>query len=367
MRYEFQALFFDGVSSSPRPCTVLVKPDALLVTYGEGNLLAGDFLIDGDLLKTSELSSHGKGEVYTLRLGRVGVRSIEVRDGEFRSALNTIPAPLLPRGAREKSPGNGLVLGLLAGMLGLLLLTWFVIIPELGDAVGRSMPPELEETLSGSLVESLAARYNIDDEKTAVLYRYAAAIGIPDVEKLDFFVCESSTANAFAVIGGSIFVLKPMISELESSEEMAALLFHEYAHLKNRHTARATMRSLASYLFISLILNDSSGLVAVVLQNLDTLQRLDYSRDFEREADADAIRMLHERGLDTEGFAKLMNRLAELSEDRLEIPEILSTHPEEQARINSAAALAESLKADASAESIPLGDHQMLWQELKGE
>jgi predicted Zn-dependent protease len=227
------------------------------------------------------------------------------------------------------------------------------------------MPKEIESLVGRSLEDSLVTKYPADKEKTALLHRYAAAIGLPDAEKLRFHVVASAQVNAFAVMGGSIFVFEPMLDTVESSDEFAALLFHEYAHVKNRHTSRTTMRTLAAYLFLSVIINDTSGIVAALMQNLETLQSLDYSRDFEREADAEAVLMLAERGMDHDAFAVLMEHLDAETSDTFRMTEFLSSHPDAQERINSARSLAEKYRITPPSATVAVGDHRAIWAELE--
>ncbi len=364
MTYRFDALYFDGVRSSPRPCVLEIRPDDLLISYPSSEGESQEFLIESTELRKSELSVHGKDEFSTLRFGSSGIRCLEVRTPGLRQALLTLPETSRPKGVRESRRTLGFIAALVTGLAAFIALSWLVLIPEIGDWLGNAMPKEWENQISRSLEDSLIKEYSLDESKTSILYEYAATVGIPEVENIRFYVCESAQTNAFAVMGNAIFVFTPMLSTVKSSDEFAALLFHEYAHIKFRHTSRATMRTLASYYLLSLLISDTSGIIAAVMSNLDTLQQLKYSRDFEKEADAHAALMLAERGLNPKALVTLLENLQKVTSDLPKTFEILSTHPDDKERINTLLALSAKYQVEKIPTNLSIGNHQALWEKL---
>jgi Zn-dependent protease with chaperone function len=287
-----------------------------------------------------------------------------VEDPDFQAALASLPRDLRPKGCADRRLRRPVVAALIAGTLAVLLFLWFVAIPVGGDAVGNALPDEYGKAITTTLVDGMLARYPQDHHATGQLADFAEAVGLPRAEDIEFYVVNSSQTNAFAVMGGRIFVHKPILGIPQSSEEFAALLFHEYAHLKLKHTGRATMRSLASFMLVSVLLGDTSGAAAVLLQNLDTLQNLNYSREFESEADAMAVRMLAERGMDPEAFSRLIERLSEEREGLPGLPELFNTHPDDQVRIKAGKALATSLTGTLPSVKVDTAKAAGLWEAL---
>jgi len=124
---------------------------------------------------------------------------------------------------------------------------------------------------------------------------------------------------------------------MQQPEELAALLGHEAGHVQMRHTTRTLFRSLSSYLFISFIFGDVSGITAVILQNADVLKRLEYSRHLESEADEFSFEMLRRSQINPEGLILLFTHLKEEqgTRKRGEPEEFLSTHPALESRIQA--------------------------------
>ena len=91
-------------------------------------------------------------------------------------------------------------------------------------------------------------------------------------------------------------------------------------------------RNLAGFLFLSVVMSDVNGIMAVIADNANTLRSLSYSRNFEKEADMDGLQMMVANKVDPEGMITLFEHLK--SEHKTSVPGFISTHPLTDDRIS---------------------------------
>lgn len=126
--------------------------------------------------------------------------------------------------------------------------------------------------------------------------------------------------NAAALPGGHIVVFKGALDETDNADAMAGIIAHEIAHVRRRHVAEAMVRELG----IGALIRTFAGDIGA---NAQQLVGLSYTRDNEREADADAISTLKRAQIDPRPTARLF---AALAADEAEGPgaaEFLNSHP----------------------------------------
>lgn len=105
---------------------------------------------------------------------------------------------------------------------------------------------------------------------------------------------------------------------------MAGLIAHEYVHIDKQHGLRSLGRSLGYDIFTAVFVN--GDLSERVFKESNMLLNLEYSREFEKEADLEALSWLEKVKINPEGMVSLMKRMHMLSENSLQSPR-LSTHP----------------------------------------
>lgn len=150
--------------------------------------------------------------------------------------------------------------------------------------------------------------------------------------KLHFFKSRLGP-NAFALPGGLLVVTDEMVQMVDGREDvLIGVLGHEVGHVKRRHGMRAVTQAALLGTITSVAFGDFSGLLAGAPA---LLGHLAYSRDFEREADADAITMLRANGLSPEVMVLMFDRLAQRrkKEPGLDLGIALASHPADEERI----------------------------------
>jgi WD40 repeat protein len=132
-------------------------------------------------------------------------------------------------------------------------------------------------------------------------------------------IVDSSTADAFSVAGGRIYVSRKIIAVVQSQDELAGLLAHEMGHILAHHAAIETSQSFRKVLGI----NELSSREDVVarwnewLSNYRRQRGMSYENAAlldEREqtqADTIALYLLTRAGYSAQAFQKFFDRLAQ--------------------------------------------------------
>lgn len=140
-------------------------------------------------------------------------------------------------------------------------------------------------------------------------------------------------ANAFALPGGHVVLTDAMVTLLEGRDDvLIGVLAHEAGHVRHRHGMRAVAQTALLGSLSAVVLGDFSSVLAAAPA---LLGQLAYSRDFEREADDDAIALLQANGLSPELMVTLFERLEARRRAPREapLPIALGSHPPDAERI----------------------------------
>jgi predicted Zn-dependent protease len=216
-------------------------------------------------------------------------------------------------------------------------------LPELGDVAESVLPQQVERRIGESALRELkrSPAYLDDVAISAYLEALAARLVATSPvagQSLELFVLRDPSINAFAMPGGFIGIHTGLLLAAESESELAAVLAHEIAHISQRHIARMVQRQrqvgLASIGAIALaILAARAGgdapHAAIAATQAGVIQtQLNFSREFEREADRVGLGILAQAGFDVRGMPIFFDRL--YRKNRLaegQAPAYLRTHP----------------------------------------
>jgi predicted Zn-dependent protease len=178
-------------------------------------------------------------------------------------------------------------------------------------------------------------------ELQALAERLAARMDLPPGMTIRVGYHEGSTVNAFATLGGRAVFFRGLLGKLHSEDALAAVMAHELAHLKHRHPAAALGRGIAVGLMLSVVSAELGRTMGGnVLSQAGMMTLLTFNRDQEREADAEALRVLaavygHIGGA-FELFEAFMQQSPARAVAEKTIPEFLRTHPVTAARLQAA-------------------------------
>jgi predicted Zn-dependent protease len=170
-----------------------------------------------------------------------------------------------------------------------------------------------------------------------------------------FRVVANQGLNAFAVPGGYIYMHTGTLLTAGDVQELAGVLAHELAHVKGRHHARLVQETAIPNILASL-----AGLAAgaatgsagplVAAQGLNVALQLQYTRQFEDEADRVGAVFLTRAGWHPEGMVRFFERILLEQKQGPEgfIPPYLYSHPAVETRIDVVRGLDEKLQPTTS-------------------
>lgn len=181
---------------------------------------------------------------------------------------------------------------------------------HLAEEVPDSMVQAASEQALASLDHSLAAPSEIPAARQEEIIRGFDRLrppgGRPVPHRIVFRSSKALRANALALPSGTIVVTDGLVKLAQGDEELLGVLAHELGHVRARHGLRMMLQSSIVGLATAWYIGDISSILAAAPA---VLLQANYSRDFEREADAYAIAMLKANGIPPGHMADLLERL----------------------------------------------------------
>lgn len=120
---------------------------------------------------------------------------------------------------------------------------------------------------------------------------------------------DSFGANALALPGGAVIMTDQLVALAQHDEELVAILAHEIGHIAERHALRRTVQASGLSLLTLLVFGDVSSVPALAASIPVILTEMGYSREFEREADRYAVRVLRASGIAPQRLGDILSRL----------------------------------------------------------
>jgi predicted Zn-dependent protease len=245
--------------------------------------------------------------------------------------------------------------GLFIAMGVFLVSLYLWVVPWVAVQIAMSSPPSFDKSLGDPAAVEIKKDLKQNKKASELLNEFARELKL-DTSKFSprLTVIEEETVNAFALPGGNMMFYSGLIDKMESAEELAGVLGHEWGHVVNRHSVRQLVSNLSAFVIVSAVLGDAGGITAVLVENADAITRLSYSRNMESESDDYAIEVLHQNNLDPMGVSKSFTRLKESSKPimidstEVSIPEFLTTHPDIESRISTTKEAAKKKKTKVS-------------------
>jgi beta-barrel assembly-enhancing protease len=196
--------------------------------------------------------------------------------------------------------------------------------------LARAIPWSWEKGLA-SVLESDAPGQacRADPEAQALLHRLVARLfPIEPGDKafsIDAHIVQSPVVNAYATLGGHIFIDSGLLKEAESPEELAGVLAHEIGHVQHRDIMKGALIQLLTAEGINMIFDGHSS--AAIWANY--FLNMDFSRSQEAQADEAGLQRLQIAHVDNRGFKDFFERM----EKSGSAPVFLSNHPSYASRL----------------------------------
>lgn len=290
--------------------------------------------------------AHKAAGAYILNFGVFPYHCLRIRNPEDQQMLLKSWSKLPEIKALGRNNKRYFLLLTLSGVFlfaGFALFTYFSVLPAFSGYVAQKISMETERELGLKLLEGVKQQYKINDSLTMHTKDFFHSLGFPGAEKIELMVVESNDTNAFAMPGGFLVVFKGILHKTKSEDQLSALLAHEYAHVRYRHSLRNMINASAGGLLISMLAGDISGSAAgLLLSQAHEFRNLSYSRSLETEADEMGMEMMAAAGANPAAMAEMLIQIQPSGKE--EIPSFLSTHPVFSERIPHAQNFAVNLR-----------------------
>lgn len=301
------ASYFDGVSARAQPVTLQLDGAVLQIT-GEGvrrTLAIAD-------VQWPERTRHGMRVAHLKGGGSVQCADAAAWDGWCRS--HGLRDSLVVTAQQSWRWVLGSVVGLL--VIAVAVQQWGL--PVAARAVVAMMPVSVDVALgeaSLALIDEHLMRPSklpaVEQARLrAALAQAANAAPAGTVPAWQLVFRQSRIGpNALALPGGTLVMTDELVELVGRDEKViTAVLAHELGHVRHRHGVRLLVQATVL-----------SGLAAVVLGDFSTvlagvpvlLGQASYSREAEREADAEAVRILKAAAISPEVMITLFDKLEE--------------------------------------------------------
>jgi len=251
------------------------------------------------------------------------------------SIVSLLPAIALVMTAQAVEPGPGTI-----------------ELPDLGDESMAVISPADEKRMGETVIRQ--ARQAMPFLNDPELNYYIQHLGDSLVahsdgkgQRFHFYIVDSPAINAFAVPGGFVVVFTGLIVAAETEAELASVMAHEIAHVTQRHiprmiaeAQRTTVPTMAAVLGAILLAGTggAAGGAALSATMAGSAQHaINFTRQFEQEADRIGINTLAASDYDPRAMASFFTRMQNLT--RVydgNVPEYLRTHPVTTNRIAEA-------------------------------
>jgi Zn-dependent protease with chaperone function len=220
-------------------------------------------------------------------------------------------------------------LGAVVGTLVFLAAAWVWGVPWMSTTLAGWVPVSVERHIGEVSLKQLRALFlkpseiPVDDQAQLrknfeALVARAYPAGDAPVWDLAFHKSKALGANAFALPGGSIVITDELVTLLKDVPDATlGVLAHELGHVQHRHGLDLMVRASLVSAVMGLVVGDASGFLATVPATLATQA---YSRDAERESDAQAAAMLHASGISPAIMATFFERMLEETARKKQIP-----------------------------------------------
>ncbi len=264
---------------------------------------------------------------------------------QAQRAIDHLPCPLTPRFVMTSflmGRSRRWVYALLAGLAAVITtvstpqlaqaVNWLDLLrrgfevyqlSNLSDAQEVDLGRQIDRELSGQL--RFVANTPLNQLVESVGQRLSSVSTRPNIP-YTFRVVNNRAINAFATMGGFVYVNTGLLTAAENEAELAGVMAHEIGHITERHVVK-NLRSRA----LSDGLLSASGLDRrrATRLGVELALNLPRSRQAEFESDQVGVTLLQRADYAPIGLPSFLQKLG----SRREPPAILSTHPNSSERV----------------------------------
>lgn len=324
------AVLFDGVSATRHTVAVTTGDDGLSLTPRDERTAGPDCSLRWPWPTVHVLESRHDGHVFST--DRAPDARLIVADAALARVIETRATGDAPAGHGGSFWSRHRRAVVAIGATAAVFLVIIALLRSIGEGVAHLLPEDTGAELADRTIEVIAERTGTctDREGLAALRslanRLADAAGMPPPV---LSVLDIDLANAGALPGRRIVLLRGLIDEAETPSEVSAVLAHELAHAVHRDPLTGWITSDLLNLATSAIFGPTA--IGDTGQALTTyLLDASYTRAQEDRADKTAIDLLRRTDITATGGARFFRRLAKqeaVPKALAPVVGLLTTHP----------------------------------------
>jgi Zn-dependent protease with chaperone function len=341
------AVFYDGTSNRKRNVTLrfadvleVVEDGAVVATWPYADVRRAD----------------GKKGLRLLCTSALPLARLEIADPEAAARLAS-HCPQLEAGRGPAQTGR-IVAWSLAAAVSIVLVTIYGI-PLLADRLAPLVPFAVEKRIGEAVDRQARTVFGGQNctrpdgqaafDKMMAKIKDAGGFDAP----LQAHVLSSNVTNAYALPGGTVYLLDGLLQRARNVDEVAGVMAHELGHAQNRDGLRKIIQTGGSSFLIGLLFGDVTGGSAVLFAARSIVDA-SYSREAESRADEFTVKAMQGLGRSPQPMGEFLVRITGGGR----ISTVIDSHP------LSADRLDRMKKADRGATGAPiLTDAE--WQALK--
>jgi len=187
---------------------------------------------------------------------------------------------------------------------------------KLGSQINRNIVTQVRlsrDRGANNLVKSIGAELVPQSDRPQIPYT--------------FQVVEDRNINAFATMGGFVYINTGTISAADNRAQLASVIAHEMGHISGKHVLEQVKQQAITQGIVSLIGADRNEIVNI---GTELALRLPNSREAEFDADRRGLQNLYNANYAVQAMPDFMQKLARNSSNA---PDFLNTHPAVKDRI----------------------------------
>ncbi len=168
-------------------------------------------------------------------------------------------------------------------------------------------------------------------------------------------VVETSDINAISLPGGYMIIYSGLIDFCETPEELAGVIAHEMGHNENHDVLTRLAKNISITITLNSIFGGDNSKLGSILQQVVSTK---FDREQEERADAFAVDLMLQCGINPEHLAYFFERLLEQKPEILNQLDFLMTHPADDKRV-------EAIRTRAEGRYFKEEPVRINWKELK--
>ncbi|HOJ43789.1 MAG TPA: M48 family metalloprotease, partial [Syntrophorhabdaceae bacterium] len=220
------------------------------------------------------------------------------------------------------------------------LVTFFIVIP----IFVFGLTAEEEKKYGSQIYNEITRSTTINSDPYISMHVRQIKERLESIVNMPFNVVvtiiDSPTMDAFATIGGYVYITTGLIAQCEKEEELAGVIAHEFAHIYRRHIAKRYEKEkyinigMLSSIALAMLAPNPKAKEAILTTGIASAQSmaLKYSREDEDEADSFGSKFADSAGYGGFGIAEFLKKLRLSGTDKT-LPQYLLTHPYHEERI----------------------------------